>query len=56
MKLTPAFSYYNPSVSSHAATIFDFCGAGNLACSRLSGGAVGQDSILLAGLQPVCCC
>jgi hypothetical protein len=35
------------------------CGAGNLACSRLLGGAwlqlccfVGQDCILLAGFQP----
>ena len=31
--------YYYPSVSSRAATIFQRRGAGNSACSRLSGGS-----------------
>src|SRR5438128_9191917 len=31
--------YYTPSDSSNAATIFQFCGAGNFACSRLLGGS-----------------
>src|SRR3989442_8214869 len=54
--------YYTPSDSSRAATIFQFCGAGNLACSRLLGGSwlrlccsVGQTIGLgrLSGARPL---